>query len=168
MIKRDLIIQFVVSFACSLLAIGLLFGFSMAQAQGGDPAPVTPVVATASAGDTWVAIVVIAGVFLSILGTVVTYLTSKDTHNQSKTLVAALSTKVEGFGNDDRLIGLIRDLATKVVPVELLSKVDAGANAIKAWTPDDVDRLIDSITKTLHKAADPEVVAETVPKVDAS
>ena len=75
-------------------------------------------------------------------------------NRQSGKLLSALTEAVKGVSDNTQIVDLIEKMATKVVPVELVQQYDKGADFLKTFTPDDIDKLIDALSQLVHRSTD--------------
>lgn len=69
-------------------------------------------------------------------------------------LVGALTEVLLDAQNHTHELDLAERLATQVVPASLVQKVDATADWLKQFTPDEIDRLIDAGRGLLDRVTD--------------
>lgn len=75
-------------------------------------------------------------------------------HRTKGDLLEALTETAKAAAANNKALDLLEPLATKVVPVELVTSFNQGAEFVKTFTPDQVDAFIDAIKLWATKATD--------------
>lgn len=68
--------------------------------------------------------------------------------------VLALTMALQSVGQNTKVLDLIENMAVKVVPADLVRKIDSTAEWLKQFTPDEIDMLIDAGRSLLDKVTD--------------
>lgn len=75
-------------------------------------------------------------------------------HREKGDLIAALTAEVSKANANTKALDLLEPLATKVVPVALVTQINKGADLLESFTPDEVDVLIEQFRKLLNQVTD--------------
>jgi ABC-type transporter MlaC component len=75
-------------------------------------------------------------------------------HRTKGDLLEALTETAKAAAANNKALDLLEPLATKVVPVELVTSFTQGAEFVKTFTPDQVDAFIDAVKLWATRATD--------------